>query len=231
MFIRQTDFRTGEPNSNKTNEIKHKVDKIREKLSNEIKSISAESIYDLVPAKNLDFAFKIELNKNDQEPLVTRCRPLPYQIKEKYTGSTRNTIVGSENGNEYTSYLQEQKKDSDIVWISSLIEKFGEEKPEIEKFENVEQRLFYKEYDKLRLVENVLYRMYEDKNGLLINQFVMPKQIEEKIIKHIHESIFNGHLGRNKTMEKVTSRFYRPYIRKTFVKKSKILITTSKPKY
>ena len=121
----------------------------------------------------------------------------------------------SENENEYTSYVQEQKKDLDIVWISNLIEKNGENKPEIKNFENVIRRLFYKEYEKLRLVENVLYRMYEDNNGVLINQFVMPKQIEEKIVKHIHESIFNGHLGRNKTMEKVTTRFYRPYIRKT----------------
>lgn len=88
-----------------------------------------------------------------------------------------------------------------------MIEKNGENKPEIKNFENVIRRLFYKEYEKLRLVENVLYRMYEDNNGVLINQFVMPKQIEEKIVKHIHESIFNGHLGRNKTMEKVTTRF------------------------
>ncbi|RMZ93235.1 Retrovirus-related Pol poly from transposon, partial [Brachionus plicatilis] len=113
---------------------------------------------------------------------------------------------------ETISFIDEQTQDADIVWIINLIKQNPDTKPEVKIFENTMQRLFYREYGNLRLVENVLYRTVKCKDGSNVNQFVLPKQIQDRVIKHMHETIYNGHLGRRKTIEKITSRFYRPYL-------------------
>jgi hypothetical protein len=66
--------------------------------------------------------------------------------------------------------------------------KHGDSKSTIKKFENT-IRLF-KEYYKLRVVDNILYRTTEDTNGFIRTQFVLPKQItDEAINKFIHQYI------------------------------------------
>ncbi|CAF0900533.1 unnamed protein product [Brachionus calyciflorus] len=121
----------------------------------------------------------------------------------------------SESEKEYITYETEQKKDPNLVWIMNLIKENGDNKPNINQFEKVEQRLLFKQYDKLRLIEDILYRMYEDENGFHVTKFVLPAQT---LIKQIHSSVFNEHLGRNKTTEKIMVRFNRPFLRKEIKK-------------
>jgi len=59
----------------------------------------------------------------------------------------------------------------------------------------------------LIIVEGILYRNSEDRNGYKLTQFVLPKQITVAIIKQIHSSVYNGHLGKSKTTHKITERF------------------------
>ncbi|RNA24495.1 Retrovirus-related Pol poly from transposon [Brachionus plicatilis] len=209
------------------------VKKVRQEILNELKTISAQSVFDLTPSENKNFAFKIELSNRDQEPITTKCRPLPNNVKDKVkqeldkqlkAGIIRKINKKSIEINEITdsietiSFIDEQTQDADIVWIINLIKQNPDTKPEVKIFENTMQRLFYREYGNLRLVENVLYRTVKCKDGSNVNQFVLPKQIQDRVIKHMHEIIYNGHLGRRKTIEKITSRFYRPYLQ-TAVKK------------
>ncbi|RNA41736.1 Retrovirus-related Pol poly from transposon, partial [Brachionus plicatilis] len=106
----------------------------------------------------------------------------------------------SETDNEYITYRTEQLKDDDLVWAIELIKANGDKKPEINKF------------NKLRLIEGILYRMYENEEGYYVTQFVLPAQAVKTVINHVHSSIFNAHLGRNNTTAKIMERFYRPFL-------------------
>jgi hypothetical protein len=112
--------------------------------------------------------------------------------------------------NSYTSYAEEQNKDSDIQWIKTLIKQHVDTKPKLKDFENQVQAEFYREYDNFRLVDDILYRVKQDKNGFNRTQFVLPKQISQEVITKIHSLIYGAHLGRKKTCNKVIERMYRP---------------------
>ncbi|CAF0993979.1 unnamed protein product [Brachionus calyciflorus] len=56
---------------------------MHEIISKELKQISTNSVTDLTPAKNQDFAFKIEFIDPNQKAIKCKCRPLPYHLKEK----------------------------------------------------------------------------------------------------------------------------------------------------
>ena len=102
----------------------------------------------------------------------------------------------SETQNEYTCYKIEKEKDHNIQWIKNLILENGDTKPQITRFNNEKQRLLHKEYDNLRVIENLVYRTAEDKDGYMRNLFVLPEQVTDQSIKQFHSSIYNGHLGR-----------------------------------
>ena len=64
------------------------------------------------------------------------------------------------------------------------------------------------------MVEEIVYRTVEDREGYMKTQFVLLEKITDKIITQIHASIYNAHLGRKKTNGKITERMYRPFLSK-----------------
>ena len=119
-------------------------------------------------------------------------------------------VPDSEIVEAYKSYKDEQEKDDDINWIKEIILEYGDERPTIKQFENRTQRLLYKEYDHIRIVEDVAYRICEDKDGFVTTQFILPAHITKQVIRQIHSSVYNAHLGRKKTAQRIVSRMYRP---------------------
>lgn len=113
---------------------------------------------------------------------------------------------------------EEQTKDEDIQWIKNLKIQHGDKKPNIKDFENENRRVLFKQFENLIIVNNTLYRNSEDRNGFKITQLVLPKQISKNLINQIHSSLFNGHLGKNKTTSKITERFYRPFLKEDIKK-------------
>ncbi|RNA36430.1 hypothetical protein BpHYR1_040712 [Brachionus plicatilis] len=59
------------------------VENARALLKNKIEEVSAKSVLDLKPEKNSDVAFEIEFQDPNQKPIKCRCRPLPWNLKEK----------------------------------------------------------------------------------------------------------------------------------------------------
>ncbi|RMZ99441.1 hypothetical protein BpHYR1_034098 [Brachionus plicatilis] len=84
------------------------VENARALLKNKIEEVLAKSVLDLIPDKNSDVAFEIEFQDQNQKPIKCRCRPLPWNMKEK-------------------SLWEEQEKDEDIQWIKGLILENGAE--------------------------------------------------------------------------------------------------------
>jgi hypothetical protein len=106
--------------------------------------------------------------------------------------SNINVIASEPNSNlieDYKSYAEEQLKDEDIQWIKHLIINNPIDKPKINQFKNEYQKIFYREYNNLYIIDNILYRITNDKKGYKRTQFVIPKQITYEIIKYIHQYI------------------------------------------
>ncbi|CAF1141079.1 unnamed protein product, partial [Brachionus calyciflorus] len=129
-------------------------------------------------------------------------------VEENKTVRNNTSELMVLNANE-----QEQNKDEDIKWIKDLIKIHGDKKPIILIFENVNRRILFKQYDNLCLNNDILYRNSEDRNGHKLNQIVLPKNLVKKVVNQIHSTVFNGHLGKTKTSNKITDRFYRPLLK------------------
>jgi len=113
--------------------------------------------------------------------------------------------------------LGDQLGDEDIKWIYELIKQAEQEKLykiNVEKFENDERRTLYLQWDRLRISGHNLYREWYDENDNIKLQFIVPKKHREFILKQAHSSVLSGHLGFDKTLEKVQSRCYWPGQRK-----------------
>jgi len=91
---------------------------VREKIINELKTISATSVTELTPQKNMDIAFKIELSDPKQQPLTTKSRPLPYNLKQKVQDELNRQLKAGiirKSRSEWSSALRiVDKKDGSI---------------------------------------------------------------------------------------------------------------------
>ena len=73
--------------------------------------------------------------------------------------------------------------------------------------------MLFKEYERIRIIEDVAYRVCEDKDGFFTTQFILLAHIVNRVIRQIHSSVNNAHLGRKKTAHKIISRMYRPCLK------------------
>ncbi|KAL1269812.1 hypothetical protein QQF64_032101 [Cirrhinus molitorella] len=67
--------------------------------------------------------------------------------------------------------------------------------------------LFLKEWNRLELRDGVLYRKKQE-NSLLIYQLVLPEELRPLVMSSLHDDM--GHLGVERTVDLVRSRFYWP---------------------
>ncbi|CAF0816921.1 unnamed protein product [Brachionus calyciflorus] len=76
----------------------NEINNVRQEIFNEEKTISAQSVNDLTPSENKKFAFKTEFLNENQEPITTKCRPLPYNLKDKSNTRCRSMNCRKRNG-------------------------------------------------------------------------------------------------------------------------------------
>ena len=60
--------------------------------------------------------------------------------------------------------------------------------------------------------DGILYRLYESNNSRALNQVVVPQPLRERVMDVAHDSIMGGHMGLQKTLDKITNNFYWPGI-------------------
>ena len=101
--------------------------------------------------------------------------------------------------------LEDQQTDADIQWTLRLFEDDDDSPPQPS---NAVQNELIRNYNQLRVVDNTLYFKDEDSLGRTRFRYVVPTQMRIKFVKMMHEDPFNGHLGYDKTLEKVRERFY-----------------------
>ncbi|XP_064485140.1 uncharacterized protein LOC135397466 [Ornithodoros turicata] len=58
--------------------------------------------------------------------------------------------------------------------------------------------------------DNVLYRHYEDRNGRVVDQLVVPKSLRADVLHLCHSNSWAGHLGIRKTKQRLLQEWYWP---------------------
>lgn len=104
-----------------------------------------------------------------------------------------------------------QQDDETIKQASELLAEHGSEKPRI-KTQNQELITLLRQWELLEIRNNLLYRKWQNENGTSTLQLVAPKKIRTEIMHMLHDCKTSGHLGREKTLSRVKSRFYWPGI-------------------
>ena len=70
-------------------------------------------------------------------------------------------------------------------------------------------RKYRKQFPRLIIEENVLYRLfYDDQGKVQHKQYCVPKSLWREVIYRLHNSPTAGHMGINKTVEEFRKRFY-----------------------
>ena len=63
---------------------------------------------------------------------------------------------------------------------------------------------------KFKVIDEVLYRISQNKLHGEVRQIVVPELYRKQVMKLAHESIIGGHLGKKKTVDRITSNFHWP---------------------
>ena len=76
----------------------------------------------------------------------------------------------------------------------------------------LEQRRLLQLWDHLLLRKGLLYRKCIDRKhpSRVQYQLVVPPKLRSQVFKEIHEGVMGGHLGEEKTLQKLKDRFYWP---------------------
>ena len=65
-------------------------------------------------------------------------------------------------------------------------------------------RRLFQLWDQLLIKQGCLYHVYVRAiHGSSLLQFVAPKSVRESIVKDLHEGVMGGHLGEDKTLDRV----------------------------
>jgi transposase InsO family protein len=138
----------------------------------------------------------------------------PHNKAEAPDASSASTLIAtlntSQDNGAYEAHAQQQQADPDLTWIKDLINRHGESRPILTSFANSIHRMLYKEYEELRIIDDILYLETEDPIGNTSLRYVLPAHLVDQVLFAPHNTVYGGHLGRKRTKHKALERFYRP---------------------
>ncbi len=103
----------------------------------------------------------------------------------------------------------QQQADSDIAAIMNAVEA-GQTRPLWQDISSESQNLktLWRQWDRLDVKGGLLYRKFYDEDGSFRWQLVVPRIKKKEILYQFHDSPTGGHLGAERTLEKVRNHFY-----------------------
>lgn len=79
-----------------------------------------------------------------------------------------------------------------------------------------ELKTLWRQWDRLRMVSGILYRRWEDDDGVsFITQLIVPKSMQAQVLRYHHDIPSAGHLGAEKTLGRIKQGFYWPSMKET----------------
>ena len=104
---------------------------------------------------------------------------------------------------------QMQKNDLDICLIQESLEK--DQKPKIDDLRMTSHaaKYYFNLWNTLQLVNGVVYKKFLNIDGSVSQmQLLTPTCLKQEVMKHAHDSILSGHLGRKRTLKKIQNDFF-----------------------
>ena len=106
---------------------------------------------------------------------------------------------------EVLDLKNEQEKDPDIEEVKTW--KRNEQIPNL-TYENSRRKKYAKQFNRLIIEEDVLYRnFYDDTGQVKYKQYCLPKHLWIEVVYRFHNSRTGGHLGMTRTTEEFRKRF------------------------
>ena len=112
-----------------------------------------------------------------------------------------------------------QESDDEIKTIKQLVhDKKHPSKAEV-KAANPELKIYFRELDRLRLINGVLYRHITDDKGLNWQQLVVPRSHRAEAMRGVHDDV--SHAGYQASLRLARQRFFWPFMASCVEKKCK----------
>jgi transposase InsO family protein len=140
------------------------------------------------------------------EPVVT-C-PEKAVTRRLVTNVRAITLTPEWTPNQLAAW---QENDDEIRPVLLAIRSKRDPEPEeVAGWPAVSKRLM-NDWERLRCIQGVLYRIWYDKHGReKWNQLITPRQIRPEVLKTAHEGEVAGHYAQRQTVQKVQQHFYWP---------------------
>ena len=110
---------------------------------------------------------------------------------------------------DFKELRQMQLKDTDvrdvILWLESKVQE-----PELLSLASPTTKRLWTNRSQLEFRENVLFYVWEGTNGQKSRRLVVPEQLKAEVLRMSHDSVFAGHMGKDKTLQKVRNSFFWP---------------------
>jgi hypothetical protein len=122
--------------------------------------------------------------------------------------STNNVPIEQLNSN--------QARDQDLVWLFNLKQKAIKDNKYIIEIDtnklSTNKNSLYRQWHRILILDKALYRKWvKHKQGnRCILQYIIPNHQRKEILLKAHDIKTSGHLGINKTCEKIKDRYYWP---------------------
>ncbi|CAG2198006.1 unnamed protein product [Mytilus edulis] len=86
----------------------------------------------------------------------------------------------------------------------------GTERPNWEdiSFQSITLKVYWAQWNKIKLENGVLYRCWQSKDKGEITQLILPDCWHEEVMKMLHDDPPAGHFGQHRTLARVSRRFY-----------------------
>ena len=105
--------------------------------------------------------------------------------------------------------MQQLQTDDETITTAICLPEQYSAKPVIHS-PNQELVTLLRQWDQLRLRDGLLFREFVTNDSTVILQLIAPKSLRFEIMNQLHNNRISGHLGREKTLSKIRSRFYWP---------------------
>ena len=151
------------------------------------------------PWSQLDCATSVDESRQPRNPRTMEVQKTSIQVKtirtaSKWTGEDMRAA---------------QRSDTDLSYL--ITAKEAGQRPNFKEVSSMSKaaKVYYLEWDRLELREEVLYRRWESDDGKTIKwQLIIPDKYKDSVLEELHDSKSAAHLGVTKTRNKIRDRFY-----------------------
>jgi hypothetical protein len=143
---------------------------------------------------------------NGNADALSRMMDDDFEEAEEIEEPKESVIINAIHLKRQTSSI-DQRDDANISWIKEL-KRNKSRRPKETEFANKERKSLYMQWDRLKIMNGILYREYKDQMDNAFYQYVVTLKQRELVLKNNHDAAMCGHMGCEKTTDRMTHKYY-----------------------